>query len=219
MEASLEVGVVAPFISSLIIILREGFEAILIVSLVFAYLKKMGAEDKYSYVWGGIAAGLAGSIAIAFGFSAIASLTHAHEEIFEGVTMLLAAGVMTYVAFWCHGAQEHFEKDIVKTLTVGTSIALGATVCLAILREGFEVVLFYAGLFSSDIADVNSIWAGGVVGLAILYGLWYTLDKATAKVPTYQFFMYSKYFLGALAIYFAYEGYGELLEGLESTTP
>tara|TARA_B110000495_G_scaffold130871_1_gene114091 strand:+ start:256 stop:912 length:657 start_codon:yes stop_codon:yes gene_type:complete len=217
MDPSLEVGVVAPFISSLIIILREGFEAILIVSLVFAYLKKMDVEDKNSYVWGGIAAGIAGSIAIAVGFTFISGLTHAHEEIFEGTTMLIAAGFMTYVAFWCHGAQEHFESGIIKSLTFGTSLALSATVCFAVLREGFEVVLFYAGLFASDIADKTSIYAGGLVGLVCLYGIWYTLDNVSAKIPTFQFFKYSKYFLGVLALYFAYNGCMELLEGFEST--
>ena len=216
METSLEVGVIAPFISSLIIILREGFEAMLIVTLIFAYLKKFDSMDKARFVWAGIAAGIVGSLAIALCFSYIAGLTHAHEEIFEGVTMLLAAGMITYVAFWCHGAQSHFDADIVKTLTFGTSLALSATVCLAILREGFEVVIFYAGLFASNIADQLSIVAGAVAGLGLLVGLWFAMDKVTAKIPTYQFFQYSKYFLGALAIYFAINGFHELVEGLES---
>ena len=85
---------IAPFMGSFFIILREGFEAMLIAMLIFTYLEKLNAQDKKKYVWQGIGYGVLASIVIAIAFTFISSLTHTHEELFEGVTMLIAAGVL-----------------------------------------------------------------------------------------------------------------------------
>ncbi len=69
-----------PLAGSFFIILREGFEALLIVSLVFAYLEKLNEYSKAKYVWLGILTGVVASIAIALGFNYIATLTHEHEN-------------------------------------------------------------------------------------------------------------------------------------------
>ena len=108
---------IAPFMGSFFIILREGFEAMLIAMLIFTYLEKLNAQDKKKYVWQGIGYGVLASIIIAIGFTFISSLTHAHEELFEGVTMLIAAGVLAYVAFWCHTAKQHVEGAIKTAIT------------------------------------------------------------------------------------------------------
>ena len=205
----------APLIGSFLIILREGFEAMLIAMLVFTYISKFDAKDKVVYAWYGILIGIILSVGIALGFTYVAGLTHEHEELFEGVTMLAAAGMLTYVAYWCHGAQRHFDTNIKQALTTGTAMALGATVCLAILREGFEIVLFYAALFSSDIAETQEIILGGILGVMALGGLYIIMKTATDKIPTKHIFQWSKYFLVVLAVYFAYEGGHELLEVLE----
>lgn len=202
----------APFLGSFFIILREGFEAMLIAMLIFTYLEKFDAQDKQKYVWQGITLGIIASIFIALGFSYISSLTHSHQELFEGVTMLIASVVLAYVAVWCHSAKQHVEGKIKQAITTGTAIALSASVFFAILREGFEIVLFYAALFSSTIADVVPIWAGGMMGLLCLALIYFAMKKMTTKIPTGLFFTISKYVLGALALYFAINGVHELLE-------
>jgi high-affinity iron transporter len=202
----------APFLGSFFIILREGFEAMLIAMLIFTYLEKFDAQDKQKYVWQGITLGIIASIFIAFGFSYISSLTHSHQELFEGVTMLIASVVLAYVAVWCHSAKQHVEGKIKQAITTGTAIALSASVFFAILREGFEIVLFYAALFSSTIADIVPIWAGGMMGLLCLALIYFAMKKMTKKIPTGLFFTISKYVLGALALYFAINGVHELLE-------
>jgi len=208
---------IAPFLGSFFIILREGFEAMLIAMLVFTYLDKLNAQDKSKYVWYGITAGVIASLGIALGFTYISSLTHAHEELFEGVTMLIAAGMLTYVAIWCHTARQHVEGTIKHAITTGTVIALSGSVCFAILREGFEIVLFYAALFASSIAETFSIWLGGIAGVVVLFVIYVIMKKATNKVPTALFFNVSKYLLVILAIYFAYNGVHELLEVFEGS--
>jgi high-affinity iron transporter len=210
--------VITPLLTSLFIILREGFEAMLIVMLIFTYLGRFNlGHTKRVWVYGGIFAGILGSIAVALGFKFIAGLTHAHEEYFESVCMLLASGVLGYLAFWCHGAKNHFEEDIqsrlyAPSISIASSLALSFAVMIAILREGFEIVLFYAALLSSASADNLSIVVGGIVGLVGLLVAYNMLRKGIDKVPTKQVFLYSKYFFIALALYFAYGGINELIE-------
>ena len=206
---------IAPFMGSFFIILREGFEAMLIAMLIFTYLEKLNAQDKKRYVWQGIGYGILASILIAIAFTFITSLTHAHEEMFEGVTMLIAAGVLAYVAFWCHTAKQHVEGAITKAITTGTAITLSLAVFFAILREGFEIVLFYAGLFASPIAETYSIWFGGVAGAVALGVIYILMKKGIARINVGTFFTISKWLLGALAVYFAYNGVHELLELME----
>jgi high-affinity iron transporter len=204
---------------SLFIILREGFEAMLIVMLIFTYLGRFHSQGKEKWVWYGIISGVVLSIGVAMAFKFIAGLTHAHEEWFEGVTMLLAAGVLGYLAVWCHGAYNHFEEDIVsklspldEKLTIWSSLALTLAVTLAILREGFEIVLFYAALFSSTATDQGPIFVGGAIGLVALLGVYVIMRDGIAKVPTAKVFQYSKYFFICLALYFGYGGVEEILE-------
>lgn len=208
---------IAPFMGSFFIILREGFEAMLIAMLIFTYLEKLNAQDKKKYVWQGIGYGVLASIIIAIGFTFISSLTHAHEELFEGVTMLIAAGVLAYVAFWCHTAKQHVEGAIKTAITTGTAITLSLAVFFAILREGFEIVLFYAGLFASPIAETYSIWFGGVAGAVALGVIYILMKKGIAQINVGTFFTISKWLLGALAVYFAYNGVHELLELMEGS--
>jgi len=208
---------IAPFMGSFFIILREGFEAMLIAMLIFTYLEKLNAQDKKKYVWQGIGYGVLASIVIAIAFTFITSLTHAHEELFEGVTMLIAAGVLAYVAFWCHTAKQHVEGAIKTAITTGTAITLSLAVFFAILREGFEIVLFYAGLFASPIAETYSIWFGGVAGVVALGILYILMKKGIARINVGTFFTISKWLLGALAVYFAYNGVHELLELMEGS--
>ena len=208
---------IAPFMGSFFIILREGFEAMLIAMLIFTYLEKLNAQDKKKYVWQGIGYGVLASIVIAIGFTFITSLTHAHEELFEGVTMLIAAGVLAYVAFWCHTAKQHVEGAIKTAITTGTAITLSLAVFFAILREGFEIVLFYAGLFASPIAETYSIWFGGVAGAVALGVVYILMKKGIAQINVGTFFTISKWLLGALAVYFAYNGVHELLELMEGS--
>ena len=203
---------IAPFLGSFFIILREGFESILIAMLIFTYLEKLNAQDKKQYVWQGIGYGVLASLVIAILFTFVTSLTHAHEEFFEGMTMLIAAGVLAYVAFWCHNAKQHVEGHVKHAISQGTAIALSLAVFFAILREGFEIVLFYAGLFASPIAETYSIWLGGIVGAGVLVLIYMLMKKGIARINVGTFFTISKWLLGALAVYFAYNGAYELIE-------
>ena len=204
-----------PFLSSFFILLREGFEAMLIAVLVFMYLDKVKARDKRPAVIWGIIAGIVASLFVAIGFKKIAGITHAHEELFEGGVMIVASGMLAYVAFFCHHAKQHVEGKVDKVVATGSSFVLSLTVFLAILREGFEIVLFYAALIGSGIYNTVPVFGGAIIGALALIVVYFGLNKITKIVPIGMFFRASSILLAVLAIYFAYEGIHEFSEGIE----
>ena len=206
---------ITPFLSSFFILLREGFEAMLIAVLVFMYLDKVKANDKRPAVLWGIIAGIIASMFVALGIKKIAGITHAHEELFEGGVMIVAAGMLAYVAFFCHHAKQHVEGKVDKAVATGSSFILSFTVFLAILREGFEIVLFYTALIGSGIYNTVPVFSGALVGAIALIGVYFGLNKITKLVPVGMFFRASSILLAVLALYFAYEGVHEFSEGIE----
>ena len=206
---------VTPFLSSFFILLREGFEAMLIAILVFMYLDKVKANDKRPAVLWGIIAGIIASMFVALGVKKIAGITHTHAELFEGGVMIVAAGMLAYVAFFCHHAKQHVEGKVDKAVTTGSSFILSFTVFLAILREGFEIVLFYTALIGSGIYNTVPVFSGALVGTIALIGIYFGLNKITKLIPIGMFFRASSILLAVLALYFAYEGIHEFSEGIE----
>jgi high-affinity iron transporter len=206
---------ITPFLSSFFILLREGFEAMLIAVLVFMYLDKVKANDKRPAVFWGIIAGIIASMFVALGIKKIAGITHAHEELFEGGVMIVAAGMLAYVAFFCHHAKQHVEGKVDKAVATGSSFILSFTVFLAILREGFEIVLFYTALIGSGIYNTVPVFSGALVGTIALVGVYFGLNKITKLIPVGTFFRASSILLAVLALYFAYEGVHEFSEGIE----
>jgi high-affinity iron transporter len=206
---------ITPFLSSFFILLREGFEAMLIAVLVFMYLDKVKANDKRPAVLWGIIAGIVASMFVALGIKKIAGITHAHEELFEGGVMIVAAGMLAYVAFFCHHAKQHVEGKVDKAVATGSSFILSFTVFLAILREGFEIVLFYTALIGSGIYNTVPVFSGALVGAIALVGVYFGLNKITKFIPVGTFFRASSILLAILALYFAYEGVHEFSEGIE----
>jgi high-affinity iron transporter len=206
---------ITPFLSSFFILLREGFEAMLIAVLVFMYLDKVKANDKRPAVLWGIIAGIIASMFVALGIKKIAGITHAHEELFEGGVMIVAAGMLAYVAFFCHHAKQHVEGKVDKAVATGSSFILSFTVFLAILREGFEIVLFYTALIGSGIYNTVPVFSGALVGAIALVGVYFGLNKITKLIPVGMFFRASSILLAVLALYFAYEGVHEFSEGIE----
>ena len=206
---------ITPFLSSFFILLREGFEAMLIAVLVFMYLDKVKANNKRPAVLWGIIAGIVASMFVALGFKKIAGITHAHEELFEGGVMIVAAGMLAYVAFFCHHAKQHVEGKVDKAVATGSSFILSFTVFLAILREGFEIVLFYTALIGSGIYNTVPVFSGAIVGAIALVGVYFGLNKITKFISVGTFFRASSILLAVLALYFAYEGVHEFSEGIE----
>ncbi|MDR1824338.1 MAG: FTR1 family protein [Bifidobacteriaceae bacterium] len=95
-----QAGAGATFVSSLVIILREGFEAILVVGAIIAYLIKSGARRRLPLVYAGAGLAVLASIAMAFAINALTTLAGAPQEIIEGVTVLVAMVMLMWVSSW-----------------------------------------------------------------------------------------------------------------------
>ena len=140
---------------------------------------------------------------------------HAHEELFEGVVMVIASGMLAYVAFFCHHSKQPVEGKVDKAIKTGNSFVLSFAVFLAILREGFEIVLFYAALIGSGIYNTVPVFSGAIIGALALIGVYFGLNKITKIIPVGMFFRASSVLLAVLSLYFAYEGIHEISEGIE----
>ncbi len=161
-------------VSAFVIPFRETLEAALIVGVILAYLKKTNAMHLARGVYVGVGLAVFASILTAFAFTAFAGgFAGVAEEIFEGVTMLLAAGVLTYVVYWM-AVQTRFTQNIQakvdKHVSSSNALGLGLMAFTAVYREGVETVLFFnASLFAVGSESNLSLAIAGIV-TAILVG-------------------------------------------------
>lgn len=206
------------FITSLIIILREGFEAILVVSALAAYLRKSGNEDKVKTIYGGALVAILASIITAVMLRTVIKLTGAEMEALEGVVMLTATAVLFYVSYWLISKvevgrwQNYIKSKIDGSLTQGKLYALWFAAFLAVYREGAETILFYEALFSSANGQVNPVLAGIGVGTVLLFVIFAVVKYGSIVIPVGPFFAITSTFLYYLAFVFAGKGISELQE-------
>lgn len=207
------------FVESLIIIVREGFEAIIVLGAIVAFLIKTGNRARLRDIWWGTAAGLAASVVLAVLMRTVLSAMPASQELIEGVTMLVAVVVLFSVSYWLiskvEGAKwQRFISDKVDSaLSNGGSLALGFVAFLAVFREGAETALFYQALFSRGVDVLTPVSLGLVVGfgaLAVIFTLFYRFG---VRIPLRWFFAVTSGLLYYMALVFAGKGIMELQEG------
>lgn len=205
------------FFESLGITLREGFEAILIIGALMAFLAKAGAvERRRDVAWGAWLAVLA-SLATFAGVELLFEVTSNQREALEGWTMLLATLVLFYVSYWLLSKVEadkwsSFVRDKVKSaLSSGSRWALAGVAFLAVYREGFETILFYKALLAGgSTGGVIAVLAGlalGAVGLVVIY---LAINLFGMRLPLRPFFAVTGGLLYYMAFVFAGKGIAEL---------
>lgn len=210
------------FLQSLVILLREGLEAILIIGALIAFLDRTGASHRKRDVHIGVGAAVAMSLLTAALLETVFVLSSAHREALEGFTMILAVGVLFYVSYWLLSKMEvarwsAFVKERLQVaVTGGSAFALASAAFLAVYREGFETVLFYQALLVSGgsiggtlLPVVLGIVAGGIL-LAIVY---VAINRWGVRLPLRPFFGATSAFLYYMAFVFAGKGVAELQAG------
>lgn len=221
-------GWVAAFLQSLLILLREGFEAMLVVTALVAYLKRLGADDKIRVVWWSVALALVASAATAWALNVVVELSGAGQEAVEGATMLVAALVLAYVSHWLFARREaqrwqgYIKDQVNKALSGGQMFSLGFAAFLSVYREGAETVLFYQALAGGAQGQGHggAIALGFVAALVALGGVYVVMRRASMRLPLGPFFAGTAVLLYALAVMFAGNGMLELQEArLISATP
>lgn len=208
-----------PAIQSFLVIVREGFEAILIVGAVVALLIKTGNRDRVKPIWAGVVLAVAASLVLGLAFSATLAASPAAAEITEGVTMLLAAAVMFFVSYWLISKiesakwRQFIQSQVSRALRKGGGGALALVAFLAVFREGAETVLFYQAMYLNAPGAAAEITAGFVAGVAVLAVIFALFYKFGVKIPLRPFFAVTSVLLYYMAFVFAGKGIHELQEG------
>jgi high-affinity iron transporter len=211
------------FAKSLLLIVREGFEAILVIGAIMAVLARAGAAGRRRHVRWGIAAALAASLGTAALLEGALRVTPAQREALEGGVMLVAAALLFYVSYWLVSkveiaAWQRFVKGrIERAVASGSGLALAGVAFLAVYREGFETVLFYKALFiaggAADAAGRAPVVAGLLLGLGLLAVLYVAIERFGVRIPMRPFFAVTSATLLYMAFTFAGTGIKELQEG------
>jgi high-affinity iron transporter len=189
-------------LASYLLSLREGIEAALIVGIVLGALRQIRREDLKPIVWLGVlsAAGISLVTAILLNLLGL-SLEGAAELIFEGLTMILAAILLTWMIFWMsrvgRALKSRLEADVQRAAHIRSKRALFLVAFVAVLREGVELALFLtATLFASDAAQTI---VGAFLGLGTAFLLGWSLFATTVRLDLRRFFQVT----GVLLILFA----------------
>ncbi len=208
----------AIFFNAFIIILREGFEAIIVISALTAYLVKTGHKEKVRTVYNGAVAALIASIFTALILQTVIKISGAGKEAIEGITMIFATAVLFYVSYWLISKIEvarwhhYIRSKVESSLSRGNIIALGFASFLAVYREGAETILFYQALHSSSGGSGGEIILGFFAGLVPLIGLFILIKYGSVRIPISPFFAVTSALLYYLAFTFAGKGVRELQE-------
>lgn len=214
------------FLQALGILLREGFEALIIVTALLAYLKRANQQDKAKAIYYGISGALLASILTAILFVTLFKNLGANREVVEGFTMLFASAVLFYVSYWLLSKREsqkwqsYIKEKISHALTTRNMFALGLAAFLAVYREGAETILFYQALFIHSKGETTGIIAGIIAASFSLILIYVALQKASSKIPYRLFFSVTACFLYYMAFSFIGNGILELQEaGLVDISP
>lgn len=207
------------FLQSLLIILREGFEAILVIGAVVAFLIKMGHRERLRSIWIGIVLGLLASFGTAVVLATLLSAIPASSEIVEGTTLLVAVAVLFSVSYWLISRveaakwQQFIRAKVTMALDQGGGKALALVSFLAVYREGAETALFYQALFREGPHVALPLSLGIIAGFVLLAVIFTLFYKYGVKIPLRPFFTVTSVLLYYMAFVFMGKGVRELQEG------
>ena len=202
-------------IAALLITLREGLEAALIVGIVLSVLRRLDQAERSAPVWAGTFAAVVTSIVAGLALNALGVAFEGQgEQVFEGVAMILAAGVLTWMIFWMQrqgrSVQGELEMDVRRAVRTGSNRALFGLAFVAVVREGIETALFLtAAAFS---ASPTQTLVGGAAGLAIAILVGWLVFAAGRQLDIRRFFQVTSVLLILFAAGLLAHGVHELQE-------
>jgi high-affinity iron transporter len=207
------------FWQSLLIILREGFEAILVIGAIVTFLIKTGHRERLRSIWIGSGWGLLASGVTAVALKTLLSAAPVSRELIEGFTMLVAVAVLFSVSYWLISKveaakwQQFIREKVTHALEHGGGRALAFVAFLAVYREGAETALFYQALLNEGTQVVLPISLGIVVGGIVLAAVFTAFHKYGVRIPLRPFFAVTSVLLYYMAFVFMGKGIRELQEG------
>ncbi|MDD0973511.1 cytochrome c/FTR1 family iron permease [Pseudomonas fontis] len=212
------------YISGLLILLREGLEAILVLAAILAFLRNTGQQSAVRSV----NIGWALALLAGFGTWALAAYVinvgGAQRELLEGCTALFASVMVLWLGVWMHDRRHAAAwQNYIKSSLVsgGGRFGFALLAFFSVYRELFEVILFYETLWlQAGPAGHQAVLAGGATALVLLVGLAWVILRGSAKLPLSLFFSINAALLCALSVVFAGHGVKALQEaGIFGTRP
>ncbi|MDR2051568.1 MAG: FTR1 family iron permease [Deltaproteobacteria bacterium] len=206
------------FVGSLLILLREGFEAILVVAAIAAYLTRSGNKGLTRVVYGSAALAIVSSAILAVALQKLFSISGASQEMLEGFTMLLAVVVLFFVSNWMISKAEsdawraYIEGKVASAVSTGSSIALAAAAFLAVFREGAETILFYQALMADAGEYMDMLWYGFALACVLLVAVFAVIRFGSLRLPLRSFFIGTSVLMYIMSVSFAGGGVKELQE-------
>ncbi len=188
-------------VSALVIGLREGLEAALVVGMLLSYLSRVGRRDRAPSVW--LGAVLAALVALGGGaviFAMGGELEGTSEELFEGTALLLAVGVLSYMIYWMREQARDLRGNLQRRAAAALEASrwsLTAVAFLVVVREGLEMALFLFG--SAEASSPVATLAGGLLGLAGAIAVGYAIYRGGLRLNLGAFFSIT----GVLLVFFA----------------
>ena len=193
------------FFDAMLILLREGVEALLIVMALVTTLKAAKMKKRLKWVYAGAVMGILASLAIAvllqFLFPAVSS--GSNREIIEGAVGIFAVLMMIMVGIWLHSKSsikkwnDFMESQMKAVTATGSFISMFALSFLAVFREGAETILFYAGIYPR--IDKASFFLGIGLAFLVLFVLALIMNKASAYFKPHRIFLILTWLIYALA--------------------
>lgn len=211
--------VTSSFGQAFIILLREGLEAILVVSAIIAYLVKTGNRRMTGAIYAGIAAGLVASGLLAVVFSALFGGSGPQQEATEGVVALVAMVMLLYTGNWMlsRSSVEAWNAYIggraQAAVSHGSLLSLAMLSFLAVFREGAETVMFYQAVLAMTSGDASGVWLGALAASVVLVAVFLLIRFTSVRIPLRPFFLVTSAFMGVLVVVFAGGGVHALIEG------
>ena len=211
--------VTSSFGQAFIILLREGLEASLVVAAVIAYLAKQGYKRMLKYIYLGVVGGLIASAIMAALLTFIFKAAGSHQEVFEGVTALIAMVMLLYTSNWMLSKTDHeawsayVDEKTKQSISNGSVMSLAILSFLAVFREGAETVIFYEALLAMDTAENHiPVWWGALTATIALVVIFLIIRFTSVKIPYKQFFNVMSILVSVLVVIFAGSGLHELIE-------
>lgn len=189
-------------VAGIIITIREGLEAFLVVAILIGILAKMGQRGKYKYIWVGSAAAIAVSIVLTYIIQMLSiQFEGTSALVFEVVVASLAITVLTYMVTWMHKQSRYLKQQLEKKMSVAVSNnQIWALVLLAfvtILREGIETALFLSAVSSAN--QGTGLMTGALIGLVIAGIISFLIAKTALRFNLQKFFLITGTFIVVIA--------------------
>lgn len=188
--------------------IREGLEALLIVTALFALVTKSGARRGRAWVWAGVGTGLGISILLAILVRWVFSTgAFGHNNfLIGGWTGVIAAGMLLYMSYWLHGKShiadwnQFIRTQTTQALGTGSMLSLALLSFLAVFREGTETVLFIIGMINQ--ISISKLLLGLGLGCAVLVAISLFMLYLGVRLPLRPFFLVSSLIVFYLCLKF-----------------